>query len=942
MDKSSSLSNFVTLFCVIVTTILVVISHDNNKLAECQTRSLLHWRRDLEYRLNSYTNQRDQLNEILASSITQQQFRNERKSINATVQLRSRGSIRFTDLIIPSGRLILESAFARPMVRIMQNKSDSFVNSKMSELLQVQQQLDTIKIQLNDSRQQYIRKGLPMMGANQTVSLPGTWVFKQASFGHVLEANRVMLKQVNFSSVDKVLNETYMENHNLSLKDAQARLFFEGKKTFWKTVFEGRLKSGCCDRLRPLHTNRMMTRFGNQEVLSPVMFMNSASRTGYGGQQSQVDLIIGRLTSDVLFNRRDDFILQGNINSVPENMIQLNNLISIRDINQPKIFKTLVLTNFVNIHEANLAYSINSNRLIIGFANNPSLVFDLSHDQYLLRYSSRANSTPPMQHVAGPIIINSESHFINSLDGETVNLVRNFPSFVQNNLVQVNRRAIIRGPVQFDVLPMLQWQIQQQQQQGNRQGNQLNYLNNHVPIMHVSHKGLQVNLLNGMRIPLDLIVTPLLKPHQTIVIRGSRTFSNHLRVFDFLTVNNLVNGLRMPQDVIPLHLHDSFGPSLGYTNLAFTDGIVAHHLTIQGGILDELNLRDASGAGLDAQSLIMKSVFTPQSDGSQLIRAPLRILNLRVYGTNGQTGLINGFRPEQLFEFKSALLNQEQHTYGKKTFMNHVEVNDCVFQDINMLANWTNHLIRIDRPETVQTIHKKLAFVNLPTQIPSSVNIDRLSINFPSSNNYNNYADNMNFAPELYVLHQALLKATANNTDGRFRVDQVNLLNGGRINGIDLADIITLDHPFRFEGKFTMVGKVSIKSSLMANRVMSNYPIDVMDLVQFDRFRIPISAIKPIRLNNLVLASNNNASFVQVPAINGVPFTAFAQSIMSLTRPQTIDESMIFDGPINFEGFVRTSSSLNNLKSFRQFANNLKNSKYSFEKGIQCNAVLIN
>lgn len=138
-----------------------------------------------------------------------------------------------------------------------------------------------------------------------------------------------------------------------------------------------------------------------------------------------------------------------------------------------------------------------------------------------------------------------------------------------------------------------------------------------------------------------------------------------------------------------------------------------------------------------------------------------------------------------------------------------------------------------------------------------------------------------------------------------------------------------------------MVGKVDV-DTVRAGRIQSNYPIDAMDLVQFDKYRIPIVGSRtPIRLNNLVLTSTNRVSFVRCQMLNGISFNEFVYSIMSLTRPQEILSNLVFGAPVNLEGMVRTESSLNGIKNFKQFAAHLKKAKYSFDNGLQCNSVMI-
>lgn len=914
-------------------TILLVISVFGSLNNVAGQRSLLHWRKDLEFRLNSYLSQRDAINNILASSIYP-----EPEKINGTVRVVSSENVRFFDLLIPTGSLILDSSIAQPSVRNLVNKTNNYVNSKMNDLDQVRNQLEVIKHQLQDPAQNFIYKGLPNIPTPQVnfSVIRGVREFTQFTYGHVIESNRAEVRFINFTNVDQVINEVYMKNTTIGLTDSQARLFFEGKKTFWRSVFTKELKSGCCDRLKPLHTSRMMLRSVPQQVSAPVYINNQ----GFNGDP----VVIRQLATDQLYNRM--LVARQETGELfaptpPENIVQLHNLISTRQSNPLELLKTLVFKNVLRVDEAQLSRA-NSNRLVIGFLSGPVPYFDLSHDNYLLRFAA-SKDMGPIQRVSGPMIINSEALFVSNLDASSVNRIDHFHSFVNERIVRIDRPSVIRSSVRFNALPYV---LNVPPAASSRP------LQN-VLIMHVD-RGLEVGLVNGMRFPNDIVPLPL-APNKPIYVRGPRHFVNQVVFENFVQVGQLVNGLQMPAGVIPLHLNDFMG-SVGTSNLWFVDGIVAHHVTSHSGQFDNIIMKDA--ATNDAQDVIMRAVFSTLPDGSHLIRAPLRITHVKIFNQPGTKyqGLLNGFRPQDIIELSNPRIESVE---GRKTFLAPVEAIDCVFNDINHLTNWTNHLIRIDRPNTVQTVHTKLAFIQPPLMtdmaapLPkvvynrtSSVYIDQFRVEFYPNNNPHDYINNIKFSPEFYILHQALQKAIVNHTEGRYRVDQVNLVDPygrpGRMNGVLLDDIVTLDSPFRFAGGFVMVGKVEVMNNVRANRITSNYPIDAMDLVQFDKYRIPIiDSRSPIRLNNLVLSTNNQASFVQCRMLNGISFNEFANSIMSLTRPQEVDSSLTFNGPVNLEGLVRTGASLNGMKQFKQIARNLKAAKYSFENGLQCNLVMI-
>lgn len=934
MGQNRNLFKLISLYC---TVFVIFCCFSNNFTPINGQRSLLHWKRDLEFRLASYSDHKNTINNILESSIYQaEQSIDEASSGRKIVSI---SNVRFTDLIIQNGSVILDRQIARQTADILVDKTINYLSSKMNELNHMRNQLSVIVRQLQNPPIQYIYKGNPSLfnntGLHKFQSIQGTCIFKQLNYARYIESQNLNLRFVNYSNVDQVLKETYMENPDLGQLDSKSRLFFEGRKTFYNTVFGKQLKSGCCDRLKPLHTNRMMTRSTNQNVVAPVLLQLD--------QEFPLEnIFIRNLRTDQLVNQ----ILTPTPNHgmlVPsqiENVIQLNNMIDLRTPNRQNILKTLVFQGIVNIEKAYL--DTPDNKFVIGFASQPQLYLDLSHKNHLLRYFMSPNKTTiPTQRIHGPVIINSaNTHFGNGLDAAAINNIPDFNRFVLNNIVRVDRPTTIRGLVQFDALPVMFIHPNMRMSPPKPPS---------VLSMRINGS-LLVNLVNGMRIPHDIILLPL-NPDELIRIAGPRQFTSTIQFDNTVRVRQLVNSMKIPESVIPLHF-DDLNPQVGFTKITFRDGIEIDRVNLINGQFDDIPLRNINNAVLSAPNLIFNTVFSPQPDGiTHLVRAPLRINNLILIGNGPNQGLLNGFRPQDVIELSRLPIDT---FYGMKTFLAPIEATECIFNEINNISNWTNHLIRIDRPNTVQTVHTKLEFLqqlqynNSINNTGSSVVINSLIADFYPNNNPTNYLSNIKLSPELFILHQALMRGLGNATRGRMRIiNHVNVINPrggpGLINNVALGDIVTLNEPFAFADRFTLVGKVHVMGNLLAGRITSNYPIDVMDLEQFNMYRIPIiNSRLPIRLNNLVLASGNQASMVQCRMLNGVPFSEFVNSIMSLTRPQVIDRSMTFVSPVNFEGLLRTESSLNGIQNFKQFTNTLKNARYSFEDGLQCNTVIMN
>lgn len=926
-------------------------------------RSLLHWKRDLEHRLRLYEDNRNQINQIIASSIISQTS-SPASVIGAPGPTFVASNVHFKDLIVTDGSLQFEQPVAQASVNVMRNKTGGYIGSKMSEVYEITSDLGNINRHIDRERGRFIYKG-SRRAPNQPVPLYhngtrilGRRIFRQIGHIHAVRSPDIYLKRVNASDVDRVLAETYMENPKMRLEDSQGRLYFEGTKTFWNTVFLGQLRSGCCDRMKPLHTNRMMIRSQHQEVLAPILVRSAPNA------RNSSSVIIKKLSAQRISSR--NFMATprpGDLSMSPiTSSITPHDIIKLYDpIDRPEIQKTVVFEGGITVGRATL--QSHDNKLVIHIAGPNqanTTVFSLDHSKYLLRHpsSSPQISVPNVQRIEGSVILEGNVAFVSSITPvDSVNSVADFRGLLTNNIVRIDRPSVISGPIRLG---------QTSNGYNNPYGPKLPP-GTMLPSNEILRVAGQLNVkgvINGMRWPHDLIVLPL-HPQQVLYIRGRRSLTGNVKFNSHLTVRGRVAGMKIPEEVIPLHSDDPYYDyGQNATALFFQDGIDVSSLQIVSGQFDEINLKDVQG---NEQDLIMKSMLATKADRTKIIRAPLRVQNLHLFGSKMNEGLLNGIRPQDILELKMSPQDQyyrELTIYGKKTFLNEVEVADCKFDNINDIYNWTNQLIRIDRP-LAQTVYSRLAFVHPPTSLndsyqknlhqpTSTVRVDNLRVEYEMENgNQASYARNWNFSPELYIINQALARTAANYTRDRYRVaQQVRLLprsnqqRPSRINGVELGDIITLDQPFKFNDRYVMVGKVDVRGTIQANRIRSNYPLDNLDLIQFAKYRVPLFGNKParfgpIKLNNVVLAGENRALHLQSQLINGLVFNEFVNSTMSLTRPQVIDSRLVFKAPTNFEAIVRTHSSLNGIKHFRDFAARLQQAKYVFEDGLQCNAVMI-
>lgn len=922
-------------------------------------RSLLHWKRDLENRLKLYETRRNEINQIIASSIVSQ--RRLPPSIADSGQRPTfvASNVHFTDLIVSDGSLRFEQQVAQQTVNVMLNKTAGYIGSKMSEVYEITSNLGNIRRNIVESRARFIYKGSPRL-SNQpaplyynTTRISGLRVFSQVGHIHAVNSQRVEVSRINATDVNQVLAETYMENPSLSLEDPQGRLYFEGTKTFWNTTFLGQLRSGCCDRMRPLHTSRMMLRSKIQEVSAPIL-VRSASQPGPNRDPVVIRrLMSARLTSRrMLATPRPGSLLVSPISSsiMTHDVIKLN-----ESINHPEIQKTIVFAGGVSVDSATLQTYGNKLTIYINGPNAPNgTAFTLNHDNYLLRHPSSSADYQQIaargaQHIMGSVVFDGEVTFGSSVNPlESVNSVANFGSFLANDIVRIDRAGLIRGPVRFGATIG-----------GYNYPSGAKVMQPSNEIIRVAQR-LNVSLVNGMRWPQDLLVLPL-NPLQVVHVSGRRLLSGNIVFNSHLTVRGRVAGMRIPEDVIPLHLDDryDFGPN--ETALFFSDGIDTDHLSVLSGQFDDINLSDVHG---NEQDLILRSMLATLPDGTHIIRAPLHVQNLHLIGSRANEGLLNGIRPQDIIELKirdpTSPHHRESIINGRKTFLNEVEVTDCRFDNINDLYNWTHQLIRIDRP-IAQTVSSRVAFVQPPSsalQYDSPVvRVNKMRVDYELENgNQASYARNWNFSPELYIINQALARNAANYTKDRYRVvQQVKLLphvvqqRVGRVNGLELGDIIRLDEPFKFIDRYVLVGKVDVRGTIQADRIRSTYPLDNMDLNQFANYRVPLwstspslaGGLTPIRLSSVVLAGENRASYLQSQLVNGLVFNEFVNSTMSLTRPQVVDRRLVFKAPTNFEAMVKTHSSFNGIKHFKDFAGRLQQARYTFEDGLQCNAVVL-
>lgn len=882
-------------------------------------RSILHAKYDLEYRLGEYERRRVELQNIIGSSLI-------------TAKPLHIEGVSFSNLIIPEHALILDSHIAQPTVRSIIGKTQQYVSQKMAELSVVRGRYGKLLDQVTAKNQSFIYKSPQSSAVPQVIQ--GRRQFNNFQFARAIDALGVKLHTINRTNVNQIMQQTYLEQPKLELYDSKKRLYFEGRKTMWRAEFKAALHSGCCDRLRPLHTSRMMIRGIDQAVAGPIAFVQNASFDS--------GVVVTSLQAERLYNVADEnavlfdaaMIIGPQPQIVTRNQITLNDLIDLASPWQPEPQKRLIFNGQLTIDELLLRNVAPPLAPRIGVATKPDVGLDLAPDTYLRKFFAHPN-TARVQHIQSRVVVLGESHIIGDVDALVVNNVENFNNFVVDAVVRIDKPAVIEGRVVLNALsapPPPSTSIQMRS----------------VPVAQVEGE-LFVGQVNGMDPNIDVVFIDKLQPNVAIEVRGERVFANTMRFSNHLQVKQRVCGMLMPSEIIPLHLND-FIDSTGASNLWFVDGITTDQLTIQSGQFDRMVLRDVHG---DAQSLVMRSVLAQQADGSQLVRAPLRVQHLKLLpsstsgiSNSGPSGLLNGFRPEDVIELTQSTRLGGDATHfilGRKMFANLVEARECTFGEINGLARWPSSLIRIDLPNMIQNVHTKLVFESLPGAPASLLSVNHLDAEFLPNLSPANYAHNMRLSPELYLAQQALARGVANRTgEIRYRVLNQLTVQNGLVNGVRIDDIVTLNEPFAFAERFVLIGKVDAECVVRAQHVASAYPLGPMDLVQFERYRVPtMGARAPIHLQSVVLDGDNQASFVQCRLLNGTPLSQFLNSIMSLTRPQSVHASVSFAAPTSFEGIVRTRSLFNNIANFNAFTERLRNVKYSFENGLQCNSLLV-
>lgn len=937
---------FIYLFVLSFVSITTLFSHNYNQVS-CQ---IAKW--DTDFRIDSYNRLIKTLNNL----------------VNKNHQITGTGY--FNKLVVSQGSLILTRQVSPATHHVLDNKTRNYVSSKLTEVQRIQNVIDSIQRTLKDPNKAFVYKGnhqqkhpnshlyqsqqhhLGPYGNRQTngaIVFSGKKLFNQFAYANSITSNRVDLKSINNSYVERVLDRAYMKHYQHSLFDSQKRLYFEGSKTISSSVFLNDLHSGCCGRLKPIHTDRLLTKSSNQTIPATVYLLTPHHQRHHrqAGLPPPTHVSINTLNFDQLLERtltlgltktRSGLKLLKILPSPVSSNVQLADLIYIRQHQQHlqnsqalvQIPKSLLFTSIISVENLNLNFASSNPygfaRILIGPTSGKFLA--LSPNDFLLQ-TPPSNPQTSSQSIVN-LRVSSASVFEADLVASSLNEVGNFVQFVMNSLARIDRQTAINGPIQF-------LSSHSHHDGQNLYGQPLAVVNKQVIITRT---------LNALNLLQDLI--QIKYPSNHLTIRGPLVFNNSRINMDFVTVTSHINGLSIPNDVVPLNLNDAIN-NLGSSNLVFLDGINVNQLTVRNRYFDKLHLSDAFE---DAESFILRTSFIPTPDGKHIIKAKLIVVDLVLSASGSNRGSINGFRPNEIINFANI---RQESILGTRFFNDHIEAGDCHFQNLNNMNNWANHLIRTDRPKFVQTVHTNLVFSSGHqlsqsfTPGADTVTTNTFNVGFLPNMNEANYMLNYNAYPELYTINQVLFKAT-NQEERRLRVEHVRLLNPrgkGLVNGIPTNLVQRLDQTNFVPGKAIFVGKVYITNDMQARYVTSSYPIEGLDLDQFDKYRIQfrsngrVNYENPVRVNNLVLTGLNLASTVRFSSLNELIFDQYINSVMSLTRPQFVRNPMIFLNTVNFFGHISSNSSLNNIDSTSFLGQKVRDTIYKFNEGLECQRVYL-
>lgn len=331
---------------------------------------------------------------------------------------------------------------------------------------------------------------------------------------------------------------------------------------------------------------------------------------------------------------------------------------------------------------------------------------------------------------------------------------------------------------------------------------------------------------------------------------------------DKVVVNGLIDGLRLPQDIVRLTLNETiFGPIIFGQSIIANKNIDAHHL-VDGIDLSELNL----------YSLKLND---------KVIRSDVRFNRAVTIGAINSNGIVNGINLDYLY--KEAIFKGSPYVEirGTKLFRAHIEFAQLFAERLN--GQNISDFVSTTKNETIYAQKNFAAFTSFNTThvkgLIDNVNIENLFNNRVSLSKAERITGTKNFLEEITT-------------------DSISVRN--KINGIlPQVDIVLKSKFQEINGTKIFSRNLNVQNLKSRNFVSLKGKVDNILINDLNSRVVKLNSHKSIPLH--VVLINCNSSTVEVYRnINGINISDFANNVMSLTKPQVIYSTKTFKNDQHF------------------------------------------
>ncbi len=346
------------------------------------------------------------------------------------------------------------------------------------------------------------------------------------------------------------------------------------------------------------------------------------------------------------------------------------------------------------------------------------------------------------------------------------------------------------------------------------------------------------------------------------------------RFDDPVVVNGLIDGLRLPQDIVRLSLNETiFGPIIFGQSIISNKKIDVHHL-VDGVDLSELNL----------YSLKLND---------KMIRSDVRFNRAVTVGVIDLNGIVNGINLDYLY--KEAIFKGSPHVEirGTKLFKTHVEFPQLFVERLN--GQNINDFVSTTKNETIYAQKHFATFTSFNTisvkGLIDKVNIDNLFNNSLSLSKPERITGTKNFLEQITT-------------------DSISV--GKKINGIlPQVDIVLKSKFQEINGTKIFNRNLNVQNLKSRNSLSLKGKVDNILINDLNSRVVKLNSHKSIPLHVVLMSCN--ASTVEVYRnINGINISDFANNVMSLTKPQVIYSLKTFKNDQHFS-HIMSSKGVNGL-----------------------------